>query len=43
MVSNQICDGNRRHYRFIRDLLQSLEVVLYLNMRLCWSGEKKNG
>ena len=43
IASSQICDGNRRHDGFIRNVLQSLEFQVHLDLRLCRIGEKKNG
>src|SRR5262249_36963837 len=42
VASGQIRDGNRRHHRFIRDVLQSLEFEVHLNLPLCRIGKKKN-
>ena len=42
IASSQICDGNRRHNRFIRYVLQSLEFQVHLNLRLCRGGTKKH-
>jgi hypothetical protein len=42
IASGQIRDGNRRHDRFVSDVLQTLELQVDLNLRFCYGGEKKN-
>src|SRR5437762_3655672 len=41
IASSQVCDGDRRHHRFIRYVLQSLEFQVHLNLCLCRGGTKK--
>src|SRR5438874_13243730 len=35
IASSQICDGNRRQYGFIGNVLESLEFQFHLDLRLC--------
>jgi hypothetical protein len=42
VASGQIRDGNRRHDRFVSNVLQSLEFQVDLNLSFCSGGTKKN-
>jgi len=42
VASGQVCDSNGRDHRFVSNVLQSLELQVDLNLRLCSSGTKKN-